>query len=188
MGVGSQRFRFPHTPQQKSREDHWNRDWLEPFSIPMRSLPKVSKVEHKSELCGALKIYLLLLISPFWKGWGRDIWRHAALSKSTNNSPCPCQSCGSFWFCFLVFFLISSLGFILVTVYYSLVPWSYCWVPRGGGPKPQHSSKGLPTAAGKGGAGAAKLACGLSKVPPARICFPGRRGAQSWWLALTHRT
>ena len=156
----------------------------------MRGLPKVSKVEHKSQLCGALTTYLLLLISPFWRGAGGGIYEGVRPSTnrqtSPDNSPCPCQSCGSFVFRFFVFFFFfTKLIGILVTVYYSLAPWSYCWVPRGGGPKPQHSSKGLPTAGGGVRRGRRSSLMALARCrPPGSASQEGegvaRVGGQDW--------
>lgn len=74
-----------HTHHSKSpgrstgTEIGWN-----PLQSQWEAILMISKVECKSQLCKALKIYLLLLICLFWKGgWGMH-WRHATLYKSTN--------------------------------------------------------------------------------------------------------
>ena len=57
----------------------WN-----PLQSQWAAILMISEVECKSQLCGALKIYLLLLICLFWKGGWRMHWRHATLYKSAN--------------------------------------------------------------------------------------------------------
>lgn len=103
----------------------------------------ISKMECKSQLCGALNIFCCwFLCSERVGGECIEGMQHPSNGQTSSRQwflPLP-----RLWFSFL----ISSFRFILVTVLYLLAPWSYCWVSHGGGPKP-HSSKGLTTAGGR---------------------------------------
>lgn len=58
-----------HTHHSKSpRRSIWLGTGWNPSQSQWEAILMFSKVECKPQLCGALKIYLLLLISLFWKG------------------------------------------------------------------------------------------------------------------------
>lgn len=78
--------------------------------------------------------------------------------------------------------LISSLGFILVTVLYSLAPWSYCWYLRAEAPDLSILLKASPPQKGEG-----RLGHTWPQQGAAWFSFPQRRGgALRWESARTH--